>query len=125
MILGIGCDIIEIERIRNAVLKEGFCRRVFTEAEQEYCQGRGAQGAASFAARFAAKEAVLKALGTGLRGGSLTEIEVVQDALGKPGIRLAGYHLELANSKGVRNIQLSLSHSKENSIAYVVMEGEE
>ncbi len=125
MILGIGCDIIEINRIDKAIKKEGFRQRVFTAAECYYCQSRGLQEAASFAARFAAKEAVLKALGTGLRGGALTEIEVVQDDLGKPEIRLSGYHLELARAKGVKKIQLSLSHSRENSIAYVIMEGEE
>lgn len=123
MILGIGCDIIEIARIGKALQRQGFCQRVYTEAESSYCLSRGAQAAASFAARFAAKEAVLKALGTGLRGGSLKEIEVVQDALGKPGIRLTGYHLRLAQAQGVHKIYLSLSHSRENSIAYVVMEG--
>lgn len=124
MIIGIGCDIIEIARIKQAVTKASFCQRVYTEAERAYCTSRGAQGAASFAANFAAKEAVLKALGTGLRGGSLQEIEVVHDSLGKPEISLSGYFQELARSRGVVNIQLSLSHSRENGMAYVIMEGE-
>ena len=124
MILGIGCDVIELKRIEKAVAGDGFCQRVYTEAEIAYCRSRGVQATASFAVGFAAKEAVLKALGTGLRGGALTEIEVVHDALGKPEISLKGYFLRLAQSKGVVNIQLSLSHSRENGIAYVVMEGE-
>ena len=84
MIVGIGCDIIEIERIARAIKRESFIQRVFTAKEAAYCQSRGQQAAASFAARFAAKEAVLKALGTGLREGSLQEIAVANDALGKP-----------------------------------------
>ena len=123
MILGIGCDIIELSRVARAVAQEGFCQRVYTEAEIAYCQGRGVQAVASFAARFAAKEAVLKALGTGLRGGSLQEIEILVDELGKPMVRLSGYFQQLAQSRGVVNIQLSLSHSRENAMANVVMEG--
>ena len=70
MIIGIGCDIIEINRVEKAVKSESFKQRVFTEAEIAYCESRGKQQFASFAARFAAKEAVLKAFGTGLRGGA-------------------------------------------------------
>lgn len=124
MLLGIGCDIIEISRIKHAVQKEAFRERVFAPAEIAYCTGRGQQAAASFAARFAAKEAVLKALGTGLRGGSLTEIVVTNDELGKPGVTLSGYYLALARKLGVKNIQISMSHSKELAMAYVVMEDE-
>lgn len=122
MIIGIGCDIIEINRIAKAVQSKAFKERVFTAAEAAYCEGRGKQQYASFAARFAAKEAVLKALGTGLRGGALTEIEVRSDELGCPQIFLSGYHLELAQAKGVQRIYLSLSHSRESALAYVVME---
>lgn len=125
MVLGVGCDIIEIARIKKAVARESFRQRVFTMAERAYCEGRGCQQYASFAAAFAAKEAVLKALGTGLRGGTLTEIEVVHDELGKPVISLSGYHQQLARQQGVTNIQLSLSHSRDNAIACVVMEGAE
>ena len=84
MVIGIGCDIIEIVRIKKAVERASFSERVFTPEEREYCSSRGLQAAASYAARFAAKEAVLKALGTGLRGGSLQEISITNDALGKP-----------------------------------------
>ena len=120
--IGVGCDIIEIKRIARAVENTHFVERVYTEQEAVYCQSRGKQAAASFAARFAAKEAVLKAFGTGLRGGEIKEIEVVLDDLGKPSIRLSGYHKVLAEKLGVKQICVSLSHGQEQAIAYVVME---
>lgn len=122
MVIGIGCDLIEIGRISRAIERAAFVRRVYTEHEIAYCQDRGQQAAASFAARFAAKEAVLKALGTGLRGGTLQEIAVTNDALGKPEVRLSGYFAGLAEQLGVKNIKISLSHSKAMAMAYVVME---
>ena len=122
MIVGIGCDIIEIERIARAIKSESFIRRVFTAEEAAYCQRRGQQAAASFAARFAAKEAVLKALGTGLREGSLQEIAVDNDGLGKPLVQLSGHFAMLAKQLGVKNIQISLSHSREIATAYVIVE---
>ena len=122
MIVGLGCDIIEIERIARAIKSESFIRRVFTAEEAAYCQRRGQQAAASFAARFAAKEAVLKALGTGLREGSLQEIAVDNDGLGKPLVQLSGHFAMLAKQLGVKNIQISLSHSRELATAYVIME---
>lgn len=122
MIVGIGCDIIEIERIARAIKRESFIQRVFTAKEAAYCQSRGQQAAASFAARFAAKEAVLKALGTGLREGSLQEITVANDALGKPLVQLSGHFAALSRQLGVKNIQISLSHSRDFAVAYVIME---
>lgn len=122
MIVGVGCDIIEIERIARAIKSESFTRRVFTAEEAAYCQRRGQQAAASFAARFAAKEAVLKALGTGLREGSLQEIAVDNDGLGKPLVQLSGHFAMLAKQLGVKNIQISLSHSRDFAVAYVIME---
>lgn len=122
MIVGIGCDIIEIERIARAIKRESFIQRVFTAKEVAYCQSRGQQAAASFAARFAAKEAVLKALGTGLREGSLQEIAVANDTLGKPLVQLSGHFAALSRQLGVKNIQISLSHSRDFAVAYVIME---
>ena len=122
MIVGIGCDIIEIERIARAIKRESFIQRVFTAKEAAYCQSRGQQAAASFAARFAAKEAALKALGTGLREGSLQEIAVANDALGKPLVQLSGHFAALSRQLGVKNIQISLSHSRDFAVAYVIME---
>ena len=81
MIIGIGTDIIEIERVRRAVASEHFTRRVFTETEIKYCESRGKSSAASYAARFAAKEAFFKALGTGIVT-ALQEVEVRNDSLG-------------------------------------------
>lgn len=120
--LGIGCDILEIARVAKAIEQEHFVERVYTPQEIAYCRSRGKQAAASFAARFAAKEAVLKALGTGLRGGKLTEIEVVLDALGKPEVQLSGYHAELAQKQGVQKICVSLSHSRDHAVAFVTLE---
>ena len=71
MLIGVGCDVIEIARVQKAIEREAFVERVYAPSEIAYCRSRGKQAAASFAARFAAKEAVLKALGTGLRGGEL------------------------------------------------------
>lgn len=122
MIIGIGCDVIEIDRVRKAVSREAFKRRVFTEGEIAYCESRGKQSASSSAARFAAKESALKALGTGLRGGELLELEVVVDGLGKPALLLHGYHKELAQRLGVQRCNLSMSHGHDVAMAYIVME---
>lgn len=124
MLIGVGCDVIEIARVAKAIERRAFVERVYDPEEIAYCESRGKQAAASFAARFAAKEAVLKALGTGLRGGELTEIIVLNDALGKPSVQLSGYHAELAAKLGVKNIALSISHSRATALAYVVMEGD-
>ena len=123
MLIGVGCDVIEIERVRKACERKTFVQRVFAPEEIAYCRSRGKQASASFAARFAAKEAVLKALGTGLRGGELTEIVITNDDLGKPDVQLYGYHAQLASKLGVKNIALSMSHSRAMALAYVVMEG--
>lgn len=124
MILGIGTDLIEVERIGRAVGKPQFCQRVYTPGEQRYCMGRGAQGNESFAARFAGKEAVLKALGTGLRGGTLQEIEILPDELGCPQVRLSGQLAGTAAAKGVQKIWISLSHTARYATAQCVMEGD-
>ncbi|MDY2636804.1 MAG: holo-ACP synthase [Phascolarctobacterium sp.] len=123
MLIGVGCDVIEIARVAKAMERRAFVERVYAPEEIAYCEGRGKQAASSFAARFAAKEAVLKALGTGLRGGELTEIVITNDDLGKPSVQLKGYHAELAAKLGVKNIALSMSHSRVAALAYVVMEG--
>ena len=119
MIVGIGCDLTEIYRVKKALTIEKFAARVFSPAEQEYCEARGMQKFASYAARFAAKEA----LGTGLRGGKLIDIEVYNDCMGKPSLRLSGYFATLAEERGVKEIYLSLSHTKELAMAQVVLEG--
>ena len=122
MILGIGIDIVEIHRMRSAIDSPAFVSRVFTPAEIVYCQGRGRQGAASFAARFAAKEAVMKALGTGLAGGGTwQEIETLPDSMGKPELRLSGVFAQLAERLGVTSIHVSLTHAQDYAAAQVLL----
>jgi holo-[acyl-carrier protein] synthase len=123
MIVGVGVDLIEIERVKAALEKGRFAQRVFSEDEQVYCESRGAQRFASYAARFAGKEAVLKAFGTGLSGGKWLDIEILPDALGRPTVRLSGYYAELALSKRVSAIHISLAHARENAVAQVVIWG--
>lgn len=122
MIIGVGCDIIEIERISQAIERNTFIKRVFAPAEITYCRSRGIQAAASFAARFAAKEALLKAFGTGLRGGRLQEIIIINDDAGKPQVELQGFFAVLAKQLGVQKINISLSHARNLAMAYIVME---
>ena len=124
MILGLGTDIIEISRIHTALQSQHFVERVFTKYERQYCDSRGAQRDASYAVRFAGKEAVLKAFGTGLRGGSLLEIEILPDALGCPQVSLHGYYAQLAAEHRVGQILISLSHAKEYAVAQCIFEEE-
>ncbi|MBP2637501.1 MAG: acpS [Firmicutes bacterium] len=123
MVIGIGIDIIEIKRIKAATANEAFIKRVFTAAEAAYCCGRGVQQAASFAARFAAKEAVAKALGSGFAGGNIRDIEVVLGSSGKPEIVLHGSFNALADNLGVTAIHISLTHAQEYAAAQAVLEG--
>lgn len=123
MIIGIGTDIIEIQRVESACKRTlSFQGKVFTEVEIDYFQEKG-ERYESLAGMFAAKEAVSKALGTGFRGFSLKDIEVSHDPLGRPIINLYGKAKGLANSLGIRNIHLSISHCKAYATAYVVAEG--
>jgi holo-[acyl-carrier protein] synthase len=121
MIIGIGTDIIEVDRVARAISKEAFKKRVFTENEIAYCESQKKEE--SFAARFAAKEAFFKALGTGWRDGmGITEIEILNDDLGKPSIYLSGKAKEVFEQKGGTHIHLSLSHIKTQAIAFVILE---
>jgi len=120
MIIGIGTDIIEIERVRKAVGRIFFKQKVFTAKEIDYCEGRGKQSFASYAARFAAKEAFFKALGTGIFT-SLTDVEILNDKQGKPEIFLHGKAELFAKQKSVGNIFLTLSHSKDYATATALL----
>src|SRR5271155_2110805 len=125
MVLGIGTDLTEIRRIEHSVERFGdrFLERVFTPGEIEYCQ-RKKNAAESFAARFAAKEAGAKALGTGIsRGVSWKDFEVKREAGGKPTLHLSGRAAELAAMMGIQRVQLSLTHSRELAMAVVLVEG--
>ncbi|MCX7780001.1 MAG: holo-ACP synthase [Negativicutes bacterium] len=125
MIIGIGIDIIEVSRIAAALRSDAFRQRVFTAGEQAYCSSRGKGSAASYAARFAGKEAVLKALGTGFSGGTWQDIEILPDDLGQPRVTLAGYFQTVAQQKGIERIFISLTHTREYAAAQVVMSGGE
>ncbi len=123
LIIGIGIDIIEIERIKRAVGENNFLNRFFTQAEISYCEQKNKQKFASYAARFAAKEALVKALGTGFTKGNFTDICVKNNQEQMPYIELSGHYLLLAQSKNVQKIHLSISHCKEYAVAQVVLEG--
>lgn len=124
MIVGVGVDTIEIARV--AALLEGygerFRRRVFTDGEQRYCDRRR-RFAQHYAARFAAKEALLKALGIGLRMGvRWREVEVVNLPDGKPTLRLHGRTAQHAAAFGSYRLELSLTHAQEVASAFVILE---
>jgi holo-[acyl-carrier protein] synthase len=124
MVLGLGTDLIETRRIQDSLDRYGerFLTRVFTSGEIAYCT-RKKNAAESFAARFAAKEAAAKALGTGIsRGVTWKELEVRREPTGRPTLHLSGRAAELAESMGVRRLQLSLTHSRELAMAVVVAE---
>ncbi len=123
--IGLGTDLIEIERIAHSVERygEAFLRRIFTPGEIEYCQRKRKNPEESFAARFAAKEAGAKALGTGIsRGVSWLEFEVRRQPGQRPELFLSGRAEEVARSLGIRRLSLSLAHSRGMSIAVVVAE---
>ncbi len=121
MITGIGTDIVEVARIKQAIEKIALKHKVFSPREIAYCeQDKTAQ---SYAARGAAKEAFFKALGTGWRGEmNINEVEILNDELGKPFIELSGETRKIFNQQGGTTIHVSLSHIKDYAIAYVVIE---
>ena len=121
MIIGIGTDIIEIERIEIAVKRtKGFINKLFTENEINIFESRGFKSEV-IAGNFAAKEAVSKALGTGFRGFGVKDIEILRDELGKPVVNLNSNVYEILKRKDV-NIHLSISHNRTSAIAYAGME---
>ena len=124
MIVSIGIDIIEVARIREVLLRTPrFGERVFTAAERTYCDRRGAVAAQHYAARFAAKEAALKALQTGWRGGiSWQDIEIASRDSGAPYLILHGPVRELFEKSGASAAHLSMSHTSEHAIAQVLLE---
>lgn len=125
MIIGSGIDIVAVPRLASFHERYGErgLRRLFTEGELEYCLGLELP-APSLAARFAAKEALYKALGTGVgRGGRWTEAEVVRAGNGCPTLRLHGTAARSAEERMVRRMHLSLSHTAEFAIASVILEG--
>jgi holo-[acyl-carrier protein] synthase len=125
MIKGVGTDVVEVSRLEQATARHGhaFLARLFTPSEIEYCEGK-AHRFESYAARFAAKEALLKALGTGGRDGiSWQHMEVVRDPRGRPDLVLRDNALDAARRIGAERVFLSLSHTGTMATAVVVLEG--
>jgi len=119
MVLAIGCDIIEIERIKKAIAKESFLKRYFTNAEICLIEKKGPQTAAG---NFSAKEAVVKAFGTGFGEIMPKDIEILRDGAGKPYVNLYGAAKEHFGRMEGGNLLLSISHCREYAMGYVVLE---
>jgi holo-[acyl-carrier protein] synthase len=122
-LLGHGIDIVETARIRRLIDEHGahFLDRVFTAAEQAYCNASRKRSLEHFAGRFAAKEAVLKVLGTGWRGGiAWTDIEVVKEPSGQPQIRLTGECARIADERGITRWHISISHIETHATASAI-----
>ena len=124
LIIGVGTDIVEIRRIKNAMVTNSrFLEKIFTATELEYLKSRNLR-AEYVAGRFAAKEAVAKALGTGFRGFDFKDIEIDRTTLGKPIVILKGKAKLIAKKEGQYNIHLSISHGEDSAIAYAIWEVE-
>lgn len=118
MILGIGNDMIEIERVRKACEKQAFLVRCYTDKEIELCAGK----AATLAGNFAVKEAVAKSFGTGFREFETRDIEVLRDELGKPYVNLYGGAKAIYERMGATAIHVSITDTKEYAVAVAVLE---
>jgi holo-[acyl-carrier protein] synthase len=124
LIVGLGIDIAEVARVQAAIERHGetFLRRLYTTQEQEYCE-RFKNKYERYAGRFAAKEAAMKALGTGWsRGVRWVDVEVVREKGGRPTIKLAGEAAHIADRLKVKNIVLSITHTAEQAFAQVIFE---
>jgi len=125
VIIGMGVDIAEVQRIQGAIERHGetFLRRVYTAAEREYCEGFRNKYE-RYAGRFAAKEAAMKALGTGWRRGvRWVDFEVARELGGRPTIRLDGEAKKIAGELGIKRIALSITHTEAMALAQVIFEG--
>lgn len=125
MVIGIGIDIAEVDRVRDAIARHGerFLSRIYTEAERRYCESKPNKFE-RFAGRFAAKEAAMKAIGTGWhRGVAWRDFEVTRAASGQPIIRFDGEAAKIAESLGVKKALVTISHTEQQAIAQVLLEG--
>ena len=125
-ILGHGVDVIECPRVLQMLEDHGdrFLERVFTSHELDYCH-KHKESTQRLAGRFAAKEAVLKALGTGMRGRmKWTDVQIANDDMGKPEIALTGESATVAKSKGVSQVLVSISHTREHAVASAIALGQ-
>ena len=125
MIIGCGIDLVKIERIEKIIKKWGnnFIFRIFTSLEREYCEKKKGNKYQSYAGKFAAKEALLKALGLGLREANWKEIEIKNNKLGQPVIDTSGKLKNVVSAKGVSKYFISITHTKEYAVAQVILEG--
>jgi holo-[acyl-carrier protein] synthase len=124
MIVSIGIDIVEVYRIAETLARTPrFGERVFTDAERAYCDTKGAAAPQSYAGRFAAKEAFLKALQTGWRGKiTWRDIEIISSDQGVPSLNISGEAATLFESSGATQMHLSISHTSEHAVAQVIFE---
>lgn len=124
VIVAVGVDLVDVARIEALVARERerFLERIYSPAEREYCMRRG-RPAEALGSRFAAKEAVMKCLGTGWADGvTFTQIEVMREETGAVGVRMTGRAAEVAAARGIRRVHLSLSHTDGQAIAMAVAE---
>ncbi len=122
MIVGLGTDLVDVPRFSKSIENESFIRRVFSSAEIEYCNSV-ANKAERFAARFAAKEAFAKALGTGFREGmAFKEVEVVNNENGKPSIQLIGATAKALSNVNMAKVLLTISHTTTMATATVILQ---
>ncbi|WP_066638238.1 holo-ACP synthase [Desulfolucanica intricata] len=119
MLIGVGTDTVEIDRIKIAIQKTGirFIQRVFTAEEENYCESKKDKYA-SYAVRFAGKEAVFKALGTGISGCKWTDVEIISKENGRPEVLLHGQAAQTAREKNITGILISLSHDRTRAVAF-------
>ncbi len=124
MILSIGIDIVEVYRIRQTIARTPrFVQRVYTAEERAFCEGKGVAAAQSYAGRFAAKEAFLKALHTGWRGRiTWHDIEVIATDGGAPTLTITGEAAVILGERGADRVHLSIAHTAHNAIAQVILE---
>ena len=125
MIIGMGIDVEEVERVKGAMERQGerFLKRIFTSKERAYCE-QFKNKYERYAGRFAAKEAAMKALGTGWRRGvRWVDLEVAREPSGRPTLALAGEAGKIAQQLGVKNIALSITHTESQALAQVIFEG--
>jgi len=124
MIVGLGVDIAEVERVRGAIERQGerFLKRVYTEKERAYCE-QFKNKYERYAGRFAAKEAAMKALGTGWsRGVRWVDVEVVRERGGRPRMELHGEAKKIAEKLGVKHIAMTITHTESQALAQVIFE---
>lgn len=124
MIISVGIDIIEVYRIRQTIERTPrFVERVYTARERDYCESKGVSRFASYAARFAAKEAALKALKTGWRGAiAWHDFEILRDRFGAPQLAINGEAARIVENLNASAVHLSMSHTSEHAIATVILE---